>query len=187
MLYYVLFIYDEIQAAFCSFLPADGCKSANAQGSKKYSRKDKFACSKNKIIYTRYHFCKFKGCFCGWSAHQAFVWNHYLNTIKNQVSARTGTGFYFDLRSRYETTGGGYDWSQIGAQAFVHAIDADETRTVQFTFAKDITAMGRAGLECMIRLDWSNLIDESDENNNYSGLFDVIPPRLWTAKKLKMY
>ena len=97
-------------------------------------------------------------------------------TLKNQGNIGTG-GFYLDLRSRYGTTSGGTDYSIIGAPATIHPLAPGETRTVEYVFAKDITAMGRARLECIIRLDFDNMIAESDEENNNSPFFYITPPR----------
>ncbi len=97
-------------------------------------------------------------------------------TLKNQGVA-TATGFYLDLRSRYGTASGGIDYSIIGSLATIHSMAAGETRTVEYVFAKDITAMGRARLQCMIRADATNIITEADEENNKSAFFYITPPR----------
>jgi hypothetical protein len=99
-------------------------------------------------------------------------------TLKNQGSVATSTGFFLDLRNRYGTTSGGTGYSIIGAQANINPMEAGETRTVKFVFAKDITAMGRARLQCVIRIDSGNSIAESNEENNTSSFFDITPPRL---------
>lgn len=98
-------------------------------------------------------------------------------TLKNQGGIATTTGFYLDLRSRYGTTSGGTDYSMIGALATIHSMAAGETKTVEFVFAKDITAMGRARLECIIRVDATNIIAETDEENNKSPFFYITLPR----------
>ena len=97
-------------------------------------------------------------------------------TLKNQGAA-TPTGFYLDLRSRYGTASGGIDYSIIGSLATIHSMAAGETRTVEYVFAKDITAMGRARLQCMIRADATNIITEADEENNKSAFFYITLPR----------
>ena len=99
-------------------------------------------------------------------------------TIKNQGAVATGTGFFLDLRSKYGTTSGGTDYSMIGTNANVLQMAAGETRTVEYVFAKDITTMGRARLQCIIRIDPQNNIAESNEENNTSSFFDITPPRL---------
>ena len=66
----------------------------------------------------------------------------------------------------------------IGANANVHLMAAGETRTVEYVFAKEITTMGRARLQCIIRIDPQNNIAESNEENNSSSFFDITPPRL---------
>lgn len=98
-------------------------------------------------------------------------------TLKNQGAVSTRTGFCLDLRSTYGTTSGGTGYSMIGANASIHVMAAGETRTVEYVFAKDITAMGRARLQCMIRLDPTRDIAESNEENNASSFFYITPPR----------
>jgi len=99
-------------------------------------------------------------------------------TLKNQGSVATSTGFFLDLRNRYGTTSGGTDYSMIGALANIRPMTAGETRTVEYVFAKDITTMGRGRHECVIRLDCTSLIPESNEENNTSPFFDITTPRL---------
>ncbi len=99
-------------------------------------------------------------------------------TLKNQGAIATPTGFYLDLRSTYGTTSGGTGYSMIGANASIRPMAAGETRTVEYVFAKDITAMGRARLQCIIRLDPTRGIAESNEENNASPFFYINPPGL---------
>ncbi len=98
-------------------------------------------------------------------------------TLKNDASVSTRTGFFLDLRSTYGTTSGGTGYSQIGANANIHVMAAGETRTVEYVFAKDITAMGRARLQAVIRLDPTRIITEFNEENNTSAFFYITPPR----------
>lgn len=97
-------------------------------------------------------------------------------TVKNQGTA-IGSDFYLDLQSAYGTTGGGTDYSMIGVPALIGPMFSGETRTVRCVFTKDITAMGRARLQCVMRVDATSIIEEVDEENNRSTFFYITPPR----------
>ncbi len=99
-------------------------------------------------------------------------------TLKNEGSVATSTGFFLDLRSKYGTTSGGTNYSMIGSLANIRVMAAGETRTVEYVFAKDISAMGRARLQCIIRIDATNVVNEINEENNSSTFFYITPPSL---------
>ncbi|MBK8608934.1 MAG: hypothetical protein IPL84_03010 [Chitinophagaceae bacterium] len=99
-----------------------------------------------------------------------------LITYKNAGPVATGTGFFLDLQSQFGTTAGGTDYSVIGSKANLPPLAAGQTRSGIWVFAKSIKALGRATQHCMVRLDCTNLIAESNEENNNSGLFDVALP-----------
>jgi subtilase family serine protease len=96
-------------------------------------------------------------------------------TVKN-VGAVTANGSYLDLRSSYGTTSGGTDYSRIGEKVFWGTLYRGESRSVRVSFSKDITALGRARLECFLRIDCDNTVAESNEDNNGWPAFYVTPP-----------
>ncbi len=100
-----------------------------------------------------------------------------LITYKNAGSVATPTRFFLDLQSQYGTTSGGTDYSIIGSKAYLQTLAAGRTRSEIWVFAKDITALGRSTHRCMVRIDCSNDIAESNEDNNNSGLFDIVIPK----------
>ncbi|MEP6713343.1 MAG: CARDB domain-containing protein [Ferruginibacter sp.] len=100
-----------------------------------------------------------------------------LITYKNAGAVATGTGFYLDLQSQYGTTSGGTDYSIIGSRANLHPLAAGQTRSEVWVFAKDITALGRGTHRCIVRIDCTNRIAESNEDNNNSDLFNIVIPR----------
>ncbi len=97
-------------------------------------------------------------------------------TYKNAGNGPTNKRFFLDMQTRYGTTGGGYRYMIIGSPAYLQTMQPGEQRTEQWTFAKDITALGRGRHECVIRMDCNNGIAESNESNNNSPLFTVDIP-----------
>jgi hypothetical protein len=90
--------------------------------------------------------------------------------------APTAGSFLIDLRSAFGTLSGGTDYSMIGEPVSAGGMQPGETKLLPYTFSKDVTAMGRARLPYMIRLDCTNLIAESNEENNASPFFYITPP-----------
>ena len=96
-------------------------------------------------------------------------------TVKNQGPV-TANGSYLDLRSRFGTTSGGTDYSVIGDKVWYGTLYRGESRGVKISFTKDVTELGRARLECVLRIDCENHIAESNEDNNQSTFFYITPP-----------
>lgn len=98
-------------------------------------------------------------------------------TYKNNGPGNTATTYTVDLRSRFGTTSGGTDYSRIGSPGRLQLLAPGKSKSVLYVFAKDVTAMGRARLECVLRIDPDNIIEETNEDNNLTPFFYITPPR----------
>ncbi len=93
-------------------------------------------------------------------------------TYKNTGNGNADKGFSLDLQTFYDDRGG-TNHMPIGVPCALHALAAGQSRTEEWWFYKDITALGRGHHPCVVRIDCNNGIDESDETNNNSPRFDI--------------
>jgi len=93
-------------------------------------------------------------------------------TYKNAGAANADKDFSLDLQGFYGTTGG-TTHAQIGSNCTLHPLAAGQSRTEEWWFLKDVTALGRGHHPCVVRIDCTDRIAESDETNNNSPQFDI--------------
>jgi hypothetical protein len=98
-------------------------------------------------------------------------------TYRNNGQGAMGRSVYLRLFSIFEARAGGTDYTQIGSNCVVRPIPPGESRTDEWLFYKDITLMGRAPLQCFFTIDATNLVAETNEENNRSENFTLTPPR----------
>jgi hypothetical protein len=84
-------------------------------------------------------------------------------TYRNNGPGTMARSVYLRLFSIFEARAGGTDYTQIG--------------TDEWLFYKDVTLMGRAPLQCFFTIDATNLVAETNEENNRSENFTLTPPR----------
>ncbi len=96
-------------------------------------------------------------------------------TYKNAGAADADRDFSLDLQGFYGTTGG-TTHAQIGSNCTLHPLAGGQSRTEEWWFLKDVTALGRGHHPCMVRIDCTDRIAESDETNNNSPQFDINVP-----------
>ncbi len=97
-------------------------------------------------------------------------------TYKNAGAVATPKRFFLDLQNRFEGRSGGYQYTIVGAPAYLQVMTAGQQRTGQWTFAKDESQLGRGRREFIIRIDCNNNIAESNEENNNSPVFSIDIP-----------
>ena len=93
-------------------------------------------------------------------------------TYKNASATNVDKNFSLDLQGFFGDRGG-TNHSQIGSNCNLHPLAAGQSRTEEWWFLKDVTALGRGHHQCMVRIDCTNIIAESDETNNNSPQFDI--------------
>ena len=93
-------------------------------------------------------------------------------TYKNAGAANADKDFSLDLQHFYGTTGG-TTHAQIGSNCTLHPLAAGQSRTEEWWFLKDVTALGKGHHPCVVRIDCTDRIAESDETNNNSPQFDI--------------
>lgn len=93
-------------------------------------------------------------------------------TYKNTGAANADKDFSLDLQGFFGDRGG-TNHSQIGSNCTLHPLAAGQSRTEEWWFLKDVTALGRGHHQCMVRIDCTDRIAESDESNNNSPQFDI--------------
>lgn len=98
-------------------------------------------------------------------------------TYRNNGPDTMARSVYLRLFSIFEARAGGTDYSQIGSNCVVRPIPPGESRTDEWLFYKDVTLMGRAPLQCFFTIDATNLVAETNEENNRSENFTLTPPR----------
>ena len=98
-------------------------------------------------------------------------------TYRNNGSGTMTRSVYLRLFSIFEARAGGTDYTQIGSNCVVRPIPPGESRTDEWLFYKDVTLMGRAPLQCFFTIDATNLVAETNEENNRSENFTLTPPQ----------
>ena len=93
-------------------------------------------------------------------------------TYKNAGAADADKNFSLDLQGFFGDRGG-TNHSQIGSNCNLHPLAAGQSRTEEWWFLKDVTALGRGHHQCEVRIDCTDRIAESDETNNNSPQFDI--------------
>ena len=93
-------------------------------------------------------------------------------TYKNAGAANADKNFSLDLQGFFGDRGG-TNHSQIGSNCNLHPLAAGQSRTEEWWFLKDVTALGRGHHQCEVRIDCTDRIAESDETNNNSPQFDI--------------
>jgi CARDB len=93
-------------------------------------------------------------------------------TYKNAGAANADKDFSLDLQGFFGDRGG-TNHSQIGSNCTLHPLTAGQSRTEEWWFLKDVTALGKSHHQCMVRIDCTDRIAESDETNNNSPQFDI--------------
>ena len=98
-------------------------------------------------------------------------------TYRNNGPGTMARSVILRLFSIFEARAGGTDYTQIGSNCVVHPIAPGESRTDEWLFYKDVTLMGRQPLQCFFLIDPTNLVQETNEENNRSGNFTLTPPQ----------
>ncbi|MGG9960433.1 CARDB domain-containing protein [Ferruginibacter sp. SUN106] len=93
-------------------------------------------------------------------------------TYKNAGAANADKDFSLDLQGFFGDRGG-TNHSQIGSNCTLHPLAVGQSRTEEWWFLKDVTALGRGHHQCVVRIDCTDRIAESDESNNNSPQFDI--------------
>lgn len=93
-------------------------------------------------------------------------------TYKNAGAANADKDFSLDLQGFFGDRGG-TNHSQIGSNCTLHPLAGGQSRTEEWWFLKDVTALGRGHHQCVVRIDCTDRIAESDETNNNSPQFDI--------------
>jgi hypothetical protein len=100
-------------------------------------------------------------------------------TYKNAGLANADRNFELELQGFHaSSSGGGTSISsyQIAIDNNLQPLAAGQSRTEEWSFIKDRTKLSKGSNQCMITIDFSNRIAESDETNNKSSLFTIIIP-----------
>ncbi|MBS1512564.1 MAG: hypothetical protein JST86_17090 [Bacteroidetes bacterium] len=93
-------------------------------------------------------------------------------TYKNAGKGNADKNFSLDLQTFYGDRGG-TNHMPIGVPCSLHPLAAGQSRTEEWWFLKDVTALGKGHHQCVVRIDCTNRIEESDETNNNSPQFDI--------------
>ncbi len=94
-------------------------------------------------------------------------------TYKNAGNAATAKGYSLDLQNFFPGRSGGTNHVIVGSPCTLHQLAAGAARTEEWWFIKDINELGRGKRQFMVRIDCTNSIDESNETNNNSPVFDI--------------
>lgn len=100
-------------------------------------------------------------------------------TYKNAGNAPTRTNFNMQLLAfRAGSDNGSTSISSYVLQNYTNELplNAGQSRTEEWSFTKDKTYFSSGTHQCMVLIDYDNKIEETDETNNKSALFQITIP-----------